>query len=189
MHEDDIFKVNVPVKDNRPIEERIMVILDDNSTSNLKEIIWVDAGWKEIIEKMTSAKVVEKEVVRSVVEFKKNIDVDLEYADYLVDNFKKKMEAYRAEVKQMYESEYDMLEETYKELGKQRKGIYDKVEEIKKELAEGVEWKLKAIQEQLTKLNLYNLDRLIDVFDKFSKMSDSDKSLFAAIIGGYKQDN
>ena len=59
--------------------------------------------------------------------------------------------------------------------------MYLKIEETKTKL-EPIISKIKSINETLEKVNTYKIERLIELIEKFNRMSEEDKKLFEILI-------
>lgn len=169
------------------IEERIMIIIDDKSESSSKEIIWADSSWKEIIEKLVSSEAVRKECVKSIAQFKSDIELDIEYSTDLVDRLKKNYEKQREELKAFYAAEHELSYSLWEELDTQRGQMHAKIKEIKEELNNGLRQELTKLQNEIHTLNLYGFDKLLEAIEHFNRMDDKDKELLAIAFSGYKR--
>jgi len=149
--------------------------------SEQKELIWVSKEVKETIEKMES----DQEKLKLVDKMINDRKLDITYAIESLDDdllvFKAFSLKYKTELQKVYDEQSDKLEKLFENCGDIQSKMYLKIEETKTKL-EPIISKIKSINETLEKVNTYKIERLIELIEKFNRMSEEDKKLFEILI-------
>jgi len=146
-----------------------------------KELIWVPKEVKEIYEKMES----DQEKLKLVDEMIKNRKIDITYSIEALDDdllrFKAFSLKYKTELQKVYDDQSDKLEKLFEDCGDVQSKMHLKIEEIKSKL-DPIVSKIKSINETLDKVNTYKIEKVIELIEKFNRMSEEDKRLFEMLI-------
>jgi len=146
-----------------------------------KELIWVSSEVKEIYEKMDS----DHEKLRIVNELiatrKKDITFDIEALDDDLLRFKAFSLKYKTELQKVYEEQSTKLEQLFEDCGDIQSKMYLKIEETKGKL-DPIISKIRSINETLDKVSTYKIEKVIELIEKFNRMSEEDKRLFEILI-------
>jgi len=149
--------------------------------SEQKELIWVPKAMKETIEKMDS----DQEKLKLVDEYIKNRKLDITYSIESLDDdllmFKAFSLKYKTELQKVYEEQGDKLEKLFEDCGDIQSKMHQKIKETKDKL-EPIISNIKSINETLDKVNTYKIEKVIDLIEKFNRMSEDDKRLFEMLI-------
>jgi len=149
--------------------------------SNEKELIWVAKEVKEVYEKMES----DHEKLRIVNELINSRKLDITYAIESLDDdllrFKAFSLRYKTELQKVYDDQSDKLEKLFEDCGGVQDKMYLKIKETQDRL-DPITSKIKSINETLDKINTYKIERVIELIDKFNRMSEEDKRLFEILI-------
>ena len=107
---------------------------------------------------------------------------------YMTDNLEEnvlKFKLFSKEVakgyKEAVEAESNALCEIWESCEEKRKQAYNKTKEINNLLSETTT-NIKTIKKELSELNVYGADKLIEVLNRFQNMSTSDKELFRKLL-------
>jgi len=146
-----------------------------------KELIWVPKEVKETIEKMESDQEKLKVVDKMINDRKLDITFAIEALDDDLLRFKAFSLKYKTELQKVYEEQSDKLEKLFEDCGDIQSKMYHKIEETKDKL-DPITSKIKSINETLEKINTYKIERVIDLIEKFNRMSEEDKRLFEILI-------
>jgi len=146
-----------------------------------KELIWVSKEVKTIFESLDS----DHEKLKIVDDLIKNRKLDITYAIESLDDdllvFKAFSLKYKTELQKVYDEQSDKLEKLFENCGDIQSKMYLKIEETKTKL-NPITDKIKAINETLDKVNTYKIEKLIELIEKFNRMSEEDKRLFEILI-------
>lgn len=148
---------------------------------NDKELIWVPAKLKETLEKMNSDEEQLKIVEKYINDRKLDISNDIEALDDDLLRFKAFALKYKTEIKAVYNEQSDILYKLFEDCGDIQSKMYLKIEETKKKLNPITE-KIKEINFVLDKINIYKIEKVIELIEKFNRMSEEDKRLFEILI-------
>ena len=146
-----------------------------------KELIWVPKEIKEVLEKMDS----DNEKLRIVDEYINNRKIDITYSIEALDDdllrFKAFSLKYKTELQKVYQEQNDKLEKLFEDCGDIQSKMHLKIEETKNKL-DPIVSKIKSINETLDKVNTYKIEKVIELIEKFNRMSEEDKRLFEMLI-------
>ena len=146
-----------------------------------KELIWVPKEIKEVLEKMDS----DNEKLRIVDEYINNRKLDITYSIEALDDdllrFKAFSLKYKTELQKVYQEQGDKLEKLFEDCGDIQSKMHLKIEETKNKL-DPIVSKIKSINETLDKVNTYKIEKVIELIEKFNRMSEEDKRLFEMLI-------
>jgi len=171
------------------MENNIIAIIDDKSTDDTREIIFVPAKFKNVIEQIVGLEVQAVDVVKStVLSFRRETDVAIEVAEDLVTNLKSHYEEQRKNLRKLYEEEFELSYSLWEELDKKRSETTEKIKEIREETKCIVE-EVKELKESINGLNLYGMDKLLEVVRTFANLDDKSKEVLSFIIGQYHREN
>jgi len=149
--------------------------------SDNKELIWVPREIKEVLEKMDS----DNEKLRIVDEYINSRKVEITYTIEALDDdllrFKAFSLKYKTELQKVYEEQNAKLEKLFEDIGGMQDNIYLKIEQAKKQL-NPITDKIKEVNKTLDNINTYKIERLIELLEKFNRMSEEDKRLFEILI-------
>lgn len=149
--------------------------------SDNKELIWVSKEIKETIEKMETDQEKLKLVDKMINDRKLDITFAIEALDDDLLRFKAFSLKYKTELQKVYEEQGDKLEKLFEDCGDIQSKMYVKIEETKNKL-DPITSKIKSINETLEKVNTYKIERVIELIEKFNRMSEEDKRLFEILI-------
>ena len=146
-----------------------------------KELIWVSKEVKTIFESLDS----DHEKLRIVDDLINNRKLDITYAIESLDDdllmFKAFSLKYKTELQKVYEEQGDKLEKLFEDCGDIQSKMHQKIKETKDKL-EPIISNIKSINETLDKVNTYKIEKVIDLIEKFNRMSEDDKRLFEMLI-------
>jgi predicted nucleic acid-binding Zn-ribbon protein len=146
-----------------------------------KELIWVSKEVKAIYENLDS----DQEKLRIIEETIKSRKEDITYTIESLDDdllrFKAFALKYKTELQKVYEEQNNQLEKLFEDIGGMQDNIYLKIEQAKKQL-NPITDKVKEINKTLDNVNTYKIERLIELIEKFNRMSEENKMLFELLI-------
>ena len=149
--------------------------------SNDRELIWVD---KDVAKKyMDLGTDVEKlKLVNDVIK-ERGLDIttDIESLNDDLLRFKAFALNYSTEFKKAYQEQLSNLEKFHEENGY----IYDEISKKAREMKSGIGFignEIKELNNQMSKIDTYKIERMIGLIEKFNGMSSEDKRIFELIM-------
>jgi len=149
--------------------------------SEQKELIWVSKDIKVIFESLDSDHEKLRIVDELIKDRKLGITQDIESLDDDLLRFKAFSLKYKTELQKVYEDQNDKLGKLFEDIGDISSKMYLKIEETKNKL-NPITDKIKEVNKTLESLNTYKIERVIELIDKFNRMSEEDKRLFEILI-------
>ena len=166
---------------------KLLAIIDDSAEESFAtELVWIKPEWKEIVQKFTDTESVQIGVHKSYVEFKKRLAMEVEYSSELLDQVRGCYQAQRDEMKKLYEEEGELSYQLWEELDKKRSETHKKIKAVRAETQELKE-DLKALKSSLQAIDIYGMDKLLELVRAFNNMDDKSKELFKVLVENYKR--
>jgi methyl-accepting chemotaxis protein len=141
-----------------------------------KELVWVS---KELLEKVKDLDAVfqDHEKVKSIIEsFKDEVEQFTYDVEDSVSIFRRQSEKIKSSFKEVVDKEIESLQGFWEEQERRRAELTRKLAEIR-ESVRSVSEEIQTVKKELGKLNVYGLDKLIEVIDKINQMSEQEKEV------------
>jgi hypothetical protein len=145
------------------------------------ELIWVDKDLAKLYNELNSD--IEKcKLVNKLIE-EKGLDItfDIKNLDDDLLRFKAFALNYFTEFKKVHKEQTDSLDKFFETNGY----IFDKIESKTREIKNEVNKignEIKGLNKQMSDINTYKIERIIELINKFNNMSSEDKRIFEIIL-------
>lgn len=145
------------------------------------EYVYVEDGVAERLKFLNDvSKILEKDVCKVIDEMREQNDVFVESLNENSIRFKLFAKDIAKGYKEAVDVEVESLYSIWEELEDKRSQVYKKTKEIK-ENVESTKSEIQSLQKAISELNVYGMDRLISLIEKFNGMSASEKDLLAKL--------
>jgi len=141
-----------------------------------KELVWVS---KELLEKVQDLESVfeDHQKVKNLIEsFKGEVEQFTYDVEDSVSVFRRQSEKIKSTYKEVVDKEIESLQEFWEEQDKRRAEMINKLADIRKSV-HTVSDDMQVMRKELNSLNIYGLDKLVELIDKINGMSDREKEV------------
>lgn len=145
-----------------------------------KDLIWVSKDLKEAWEKAESEEEQKKIFFRAIEDRKLDIKNQIECLEDEVLLFKGLGIRYKTELEKIYNEQSQQLEKIWEEFNAGDR-IYKKAKKIQNDL-QPIVATINLINSSLSSISTYKIESLIEVIDKFNRMTEEDKTLLKVLI-------
>lgn len=166
--------------------EKVLLVVDRHANDEETEIMFVPKSWVQTLKELGMLNGIESQVVKTVAEFKESIKCDIEFCNDLVGEFKSTIESKQKEMQSLVDDECKIAEAMGEKVWEHRKEVSKKISTLHGVIKE-TRIELQNLQKELSGLNLYNLDNLIELIKKINYMSDKDKELLSVVFTNYRK--
>jgi len=149
--------------------------------NNNKELIWVTKKQAEIFKELDSDDNQKNFVDKLIKERKLDIENSIESLDDDLLRLKAFTLTYKTELRKVYDEQEKVLEELWEEHDHKIYELKNKITQLKPELEKVVK-EIKEINNALSGISTYAIERLTDIVHKVNCMSDADKKLMMDLI-------
>lgn len=148
----------------------------------MREIIWVEDKFKKEIECIDDVYVLTNEKKNDIIKgLLDNLGYYKEDVDSSVLELKAKALSAREMYKKVVDEEIDAMEKLWEGLDSKRRDINKKTtmtRDVIKEISDDVN----KLRKELSQLDVYGMDKMLEVLNKFKNMSDEDKLLLSKLL-------
>jgi len=152
-----------------------------------RKLIWVDESVAKIYESMESDVEKLNFVNKVIADRKRDITSDIQNLSDDLIRFKAFALDYSLSFKDAYQTQNEALEKVWEahadEFERTEKQVFKAVNDVK-----GLKVQVDELNKSLDAINIYKVDRLIDVIDKFNRMGTEDKRIFELILTNNKSE-
>lgn len=167
--------------------EKLLAIIDDSAEESFDtELVWIKPEWKEIVQKFADSESVKVGIHKSYIEFKKRLAMEVEYSSELLDQVRGCYQAQRDEMKKLYEEEGELSYQLWEELDKKRSETHKKIKDVREE-TQAIKEDLFDLRSSIQSIDIYGLDKLLEIVRTFNNMDDKSKELFKILMENYKR--
>ena len=154
--------------------------------SDKQELIWVD---KELAEKYKEldSDVSKAKIVNSLIRQKKfDVQDDLESLEDDLIRFKGFSLSYASEFRKAYKSQSENIENIWEDSQDPINKINARTRSIKEDII-SIRKDVEDVAESIENLDIYKLDRIVELIEKYNRMTDDDKQIFNIILSNQNE--
>lgn len=152
-----------------------------------KELIWVPKELKDAWDKVESEEEQKKVFFRAIEDRKLDIKNQIESLEEEVLLFKGIGIRYKTELEKIYNEQSAQLEKIWEDFNAGDK-IYKQAKKIENDLRPII-LTIQQINNSISNFSTYKIEKLIEVIDKFSRMSDNEKHMIKVLIDYGQKEN
>ena len=158
-----------------------------------KELIWVP---KKLADEYAKYETVQEQerLVKELINRKKiNIENENEHLEEQMLQFKSVCLAHRRELEKAYTEESSKVEQLFLDLGDYSKKVRDSAEKLAGQIRplseeiENIEKNVSSIKKQLHGLDVFAVERLVDLASKLNQMDEGTKQIMQFLLNEYKK--
>jgi hypothetical protein len=152
-----------------------------------RKLIWVDEQTAKIYESMESDVEKLNLVNKVIADRKRDITSDIQNLSDDLIRFKAFALDYSLSFKEAYQTQNERLESIWNEhqveFERTEKQIFKAVSDVK-----GLKEQVDGLNKSLDSINIYKVDKLIDLIDKFNRMGTENRRIFELILTNSKSE-
>ena len=146
-----------------------------------KELIWVTKEQAKIFKDLDSELDKKNFVDKLIAERKIDIQNSIESLDDDLLRLKAFALTYKTKLAKTYDEQTEVLEKLWKTHDEKIYELNNKIKQLQSELEKAIE-QIKSINNSLSNISTYSIDKLIEVVHKVNNMSEADKKLMVDLI-------
>lgn len=141
-----------------------------------RELVWVS---KELLEKVQDLDGVfeDHQKVKNLIDsFKGEIEQFTYDVEDSVSVFRRQSEKIKSTYKEVVDKEVESLQEFWEEQYRRRSELVNKLEDIRR-YVQSTSDEIQTMKKELNNLNIYGIDKLVELIDRINRMSDKEKEV------------
>lgn len=151
-----------------------------------KELVWVSKELVETVNKLDAGVATQEDILKVFKEFKSEIEnytYDIEESAAM---FRRQSQKVKDSFKQVVDNEVEALQEFWDTQDEKRAEIQKKFSSFKNGISSAKD-EILSLKQSIRDLDIYGLDKLVELVEKINCMSDKDKELLQYVFSHGKK--
>lgn len=153
-----------------------------------QELLWVSKDLVETIRSLEEGKVSQEDIKKVFTDFKREIEDYTYDVEDAASMFRRQSQKVKEGLKQLVDEEVTLLQEFWEIQDNRRYEIQKKITSASENI-ESVRNQLLELKELTSSVDIYGLEKLIEMIEKIKYMSDADKELLSKVFSHGKYTN
>lgn len=153
-----------------------------------QELVWISKDLVETVKTLEEGKATQEEIDKIFISFKREIEDYTYDVEDAASMFRRQSQKVKEGLKQLVDEEVTLLQEFWEIQDNRRYEIQKKITSASENI-ESVRNQLLELKELTSSVDIYGLEKLIEMIEKIKYMSDADKELLSKVFSHGKYTN